>query len=127
VAVRILSRVTLLGSKGSIEEMALFDTGASKSFVDVSVAERLGYVRYEVPKEVLLAVRNHRALVIGEVVARVIIEGVELPLSHVFGIIENLRHPVVVGMDVMEPYEIYIDVKEGKPKFKRVPPAIELV
>jgi hypothetical protein len=34
---------------------------------------------------------------------------------------------VVVGMDVMEPYEIYIDVEEGKLKFKRVPPVMELV
>jgi hypothetical protein len=54
-----------LGSRGSVEEMALFDAGASKSFVDVSVAERLGHVRYEVPKEVLLVVRDHRVLVIG--------------------------------------------------------------
>jgi predicted aspartyl protease len=127
MAVRVLGRITLLGSKGCVEEEALFDTGASKSFVDISAADKLGYVRYEAPKEVLLAVKNYRALIVGEVTAGVIVEGVKLPIGHVFGVIESLRHPVVIGMDIMEPYEIYIDVKEGKPKFKRIPPAIELI
>jgi len=127
MAVRVLGRVTLLGSKGCVEEVALFDTGASKSFVDISAADKLGYVRYEAPREVLLAVKNYKAFIVGEVTAGVIVEGVKLPIGHVFGVIENLRHPVVIGMDIMEPYEIYIDVKEGKPKFKRVPPAIELI
>jgi len=127
MAVRVLGRVALLGSRGCVEEVALFDTGASKSFVDISAAEKLGYVRYEAPKEVLLAVKNYRALIVGEVTVGVVVEGVKLPISHVFGVTEGLRHPVVIGMDIMEPYEIYIDIKEGKPKFKKIPPTIELI
>ena len=45
----------------------------------------------------------------------------ELPLSHVFGVVSELRYPVIIGMDIMEPYEIALDVKTGKAFFKRFP------
>ena len=55
------------------------------------------------------------------------IEGFELPLEHVFGVIDGLRHDVIIGMDIIEPYEIILDAREGKVKFKKYPPTIELV
>ena len=76
------------------------------------------------PREVLLATRGSKAYFVGELVARVTIEGLELPLSHVFGVISGLRHPVIVSVDVMEPYEIALDVKTGKVFFRRFPPVL---
>jgi predicted aspartyl protease len=95
--------------------------------VDVGVAEKLGYTRFDKPREVLLATRDSKAYFVGELVVRVIIEGFELPLSHVFGVISGLRYPAVIGMDIMEPYEIALDVKTGKVFFKRFPPILEIV
>ena len=106
---------------------ALFDTGATRSFVDVGVAKKLGYTRFDKPREVLLATRDSKAYFVGELVARVIIEGFELPLSRVFGVVSGLRYPVIIGMDIMEPYEIALDVKTGKVFFKRFPPILEMV
>ncbi|KPV62601.1 MAG: hypothetical protein AOA65_1728 [Candidatus Bathyarchaeota archaeon BA1] len=95
--------------------------------MSLEVAEKLGYSKYDEPKEVLLATKDKTALIVGELVARVTMLGCELPLSHVFGVIENLSCDVIIGMDLMEPYEVEVDVKEGKARFKRFPPTIEIV
>jgi predicted aspartyl protease len=122
-----IGRVTLTVGGKSVEVEALLDTGATRSFVDVGVAEKLSYTRFDKPREVLLATRDSKAYFVGELVARVIIEGFELPLSHVFGVVSGLRYPVIIGMDIMEPYEIALDVKTGKAFFKRFPPILEIV
>jgi hypothetical protein len=38
-------------------------------------------------------------------VARVTVEGFELPLSHVLGVVSGFRHPVIIGTDVMSPVD----------------------
>jgi len=124
---RLIGRVVLRAGSRAVEAEALFDTGAAKSFVDVSIAEKLGYVKYGKPKEILLATKNVKAYAIGYLVARATIEGVELSLEHVFGVVKDLRHAIVIGMDIIEPYEIALDVKEGKVKFRKYPPTIEIV
>ena len=48
-------------------------------------------------------------------------------LSHVFGVVEGLSHDIIIGMDVMEPYEIVVDTKEGKALFRKFPPTIEII
>jgi len=118
---RFIGRVILTVGGKSVDVEALLDTGATRSFVYVGVAEKLGYTRFDKPREVLLATRDGKAYFVGELVARVIIEGFELPLSHVFGVVGGLRYPVIIGMDIMEPYEIALDVKTAKAFFKRFP------
>ena len=124
---RVIDGVGLNVQGKSVKAEAIFDTGATRSFVSLEVAEKLGYSKYDAPKEVLLATKDKTALMVGELVARITMLGYELPLSHVFGVIENLSHDVIIGMDLMEPYEVEVDVKEGKARFKRFPPTIEIV
>jgi hypothetical protein len=64
--------------------------------------------------------------VVGYLVARVVIDGCELPLEHAFGVVDGLRYDVVVGVDVMEPYDVELDVKEGRARLRRVPPTLEV-
>ena len=75
----------------------------------------------------MLAVKESKAWIIGYIVARVEVEGYELPLEHVFGVVDGLRHNVIVGIDIIEPYEIILDARKGKVKFRRYPTIIELV
>ena len=124
---RVLSKVGLTAQGKRIDVEAIFDTGATRSFVNVELAEKLGYMRYDRPREVLLATRDKKASMVGELIARVTILGYELPLSHVFGVIEALNHDTIIGMDLMEPYEILVDAKEGEVSFKRFPPTIEII
>ena len=124
---RVIDGVGLNVQGKSVEAEAIFDTGAARSFVSLEVAEKLGYSKYDEPKEVLLATKDKTALMVGELAARVTMLGYELPLSHVFGVIENLSRDVIIGMDLMEPYEVEVDVKQCKARFKRFPPTIEIV
>jgi len=127
MARRVLGKVGLTVQGKGIDVEAIFDTGATRSFVSLQLAEKLRYVRYDRPREVLLATKDKKASMAGELIARVTILGYELPLSHVFGVIEALNHNTIIGMDVMEPYEILVDAKEGKVSFKRFPPTIEII
>jgi len=124
---RVLSKVGLGVQDKAVEVEAIFDTGATRSFVSLELAEKLGYTRHGTPKEVLLATKDKKALMVGELVARIAILGYELPLSHVFGAIEGLNHDTIIGMDIMEPYEIVVDAKEGRIAFRKFPPTIEII
>jgi hypothetical protein len=53
VAKRVVGRVELRTEAG-----ALFDTGATKSFVSSRLVDELGYVRYGGPRKVMLAVEG---------------------------------------------------------------------
>lgn len=123
----VLSKVGLTVQGKEIDVEAIFDTGATRSFVSLQLAETLGYIRYDRPREVLLATKDKKASMAGELIARVTMLDYELPLSHVFGVIEDLNRNLIVGMDLMEPYEIIVDAKEGKIFFKRFPPTIEII
>jgi len=127
MVIRVLSKVGLTVQGKGIDIEAVFDTGATRSFVSLLLAEKLGYVRYDRPKEIFLATKDKKASMVGELIARVTILGYELPLSHVFGVVEALNHDTIIGMDMMEPYEILVDAKEGKVSFKKFPPEIEII
>lgn len=58
MVVRITSKVILKVDGKAIEATALFDTGATKSFVDLKLAEKVSFTKYDKPKEVLLAVKG---------------------------------------------------------------------
>lgn len=126
MAKRVVSRVELRTEARSVKAEALFDTGATKSFVSSRLADELGYVKYREPKKVMLAVEGMEGLVIGYLVARVVIDGCELPLEHAFGVVEGLRYDVVIGMDVIEPYDVELDVKEGRARLRKSPPMLEI-
>ena len=124
---RVVGKVGLALREKGMDVEAIFDTGATRSFVSLELAEKLRYTRYEKPREVLLAAKDKKAYMVGELISRVTILEYELPLSHVFGVIEELNHDLIIGMDLMEPYEIVVDAKEGKVSFKKFPPTIEII
>jgi len=100
---RALSKVGLSVQGKGIDIEAVFDTGDTRSFVSLQLAEKLGYVRCDRPKEIFLATKDKKASMVGELMARVTILGYELPLSHAFGVVEQLNYDTIIGMDVMEP------------------------
>jgi len=127
MAGRIVGKVGLRTEAKSVNVESLLDTGATKSYISARLADELEYVKYREPRKAMLAVENMEALVIGYLTAGVMINGCELPLEHTFGVVEGLRRDAVIGMDIMEPYDIELDVKEGRAKFRKFPPTLEIV
>jgi len=127
MAGRIIGRVGLRTEAKSINVESLLDTGATKSYISSKLADELGYVKYREPRKAMLAVENMEGPVIGYLTAGVVINGCELPLEHTFGVVEGLRQDAIIGMDITEPYDIELDAKEGKAKFRKFPPTLEIV
>jgi len=120
---RVYGKVKIHGIGGSVEVKALFDTGAGKSYLSDRLGSRIGYEKYSEPKEVALAVENATAKVIGFVSAADIeVEGYPLPEKETIGVIEGLREEAIIGLNLIEAYNIVLDTKEGKVGMKEFPP-----
>lgn len=107
------------------ELTALFDSGASTSVISEKVAEELGFDRYDKPKELSLAVKEKKAELVGESRIDIEMDGCKLPISEVFGVVEELRYDAVIGRDLMDKYEIMLG--KDKPRLKSRPPELKLI
>lgn len=104
-----------------LEVLALFDTGSGSSYISKDAAEKIGYERYAEPRSVLLAVKDEEAKVIGYVPAVDIeVAGYILPLKETLNIIEDLRVDVIIGLDIIEKYDIVFE--RDRVGFKEYPP-----
>ena len=99
---------------------ALFDTGSSESYLSEKVAGKVGYERYEKPLKVPLVVEGYDAENIGYSTCLLEIAGYRLPTIKVLGVIKGLRVDAIIGIDIIEPYEITLE--KDRITFKRSPP-----
>lgn len=105
----------------AVEVIALFDTGAGKTYVSDRVAEELGYLAYERPINVPLAVHDKDAEVIGYIPAATLeVAGQVLPEKETLGVVKGLREDLIIGLNVIEPYEISFEGE--RIVLKRIPP-----
>lgn len=105
-----------------VEAMALFDTGSRRSYFSKGFAEKIGYELFEKPREIPLAVRGKYAKLIGHTTVYLEVDGYVLPEMEV---IEDLVRDVIIGLNIMESYGIYI--KEDEIKFKQIPPTSMII
>jgi len=108
-----------------VEALASFDTGSRRSYFSKDFAERIGYEPYEEPKEIPLAVKGKYAKVIGRTTVYLEVEGYLLPEEETIGVIEDLLVDVVIGLNIMESYGIYIEGDEIK--FRHYPPTSMII
>jgi SOS-response transcriptional repressor LexA len=108
-----------------VEAIALFDTGSRRSYFSKEFAEKIGYEPYEKPREIMLAVKNKTANLIGQTVVYIEVEGYLLPEEETIGVIEDLRMDAIIGLNIMESYGIYIENNEIK--FKHIPPTSMII
>jgi len=88
-------------------------------------AEKLGYEPLKEPKRIPLAVKGKYAELIGWTVVDLEVEGFILPEKEVIGVIDDLLMDMIVGLNIMEKYGIYIENDEIK--FKHIPPTSMII
>jgi len=108
-----------------VEATALFDTGSRRSYFSKEFAERVGYEPQEEPKEIPLAVKGKYGKLVRDTTVYIEVEGYILPERETIGVIEDLRVDVIIGLNIMESYGIYI--KDDKIKFKHYPPTSMII
>ena len=106
---------------------ALFDTGSILTYINEMVAEKLGFNPYPKPETVPLAVLEKEAEVLGDVTVSIEIDGCLMPRRETLGVIRDLRFDAIVGLDIIEKYDVVLDTKNGRVKLKNYPPEVVLI
>ena len=121
----VMGRITVRRDGRTAEGSALFDTGATRSYLSKEFAEKVGYERYSEPRRVALAVKGKETMVIGWTVVDVEIDGWELPEKEAFGVVEDLRIDAIIGLNIMESYGIFIE--DNRLKLRHYPPISSII
>jgi predicted aspartyl protease len=123
--VKVEKRVMVHKDGRAFEARTLFDTGSRGSYFSKSFAEKLGYEPLKEPRRIPLAVRGKYAELIGWTVVDLEVEGYILPEKEAIGVIDDLLMDLIIGLNIMEKYGIYIENDEIK--FKHIPPTSMII
>ena len=109
---RLYRKLRIRSSKGALEVKALFDTGASFTVIRKEVAEKIGHILPTGVREVTLADGKIKLKVLGCILISTTIEG--SPIDDVAYVIEELAEELIIGVKVMEFYDIKLDPSTNK-------------
>lgn len=104
---RIYRVLRVRSVRGEMDVKALFDSGATFTVAKKSLAEKIGYIFPTDVREVTLADGKTRLRVLGCMPVFTSIEG--SPIDDIAYIIEDLAEELIIGVKVMEFYEIKLD------------------
>jgi len=104
---RIYRVLRVRSSRGELAVKALFDTGASFTVVRRDVAEKIGHILPTDVREVTLANGKTKLKVLGYIPISTVLEG--SPIDDIAYVIEELAEELIVGVKVMEFYDIRLD------------------
>lgn len=119
--VRVERRIRIHKDGKVVEAKALFDTGSRGSYFSREFAEKIGYEVLREPRLISLAVKGKYAKLIGDVTVYLEVEGYIFPERETIGVVEDLMRDVIIGLNIMEKYGIYVE--EDEIKFKQIPPS----
>ena len=109
---RVYRLIEVSGVKGTTKAKALFDTGASRTFVHERIAEAIGYLKLPRVKEVQTAAEGKKLKVTGVLDFDAEVEGRKVTSPAYVS--PELVEELVIGADLMEAHNIKVDPKTGK-------------
>ena len=109
----IINRIKLAGSKGEKKVDALYDSGASFSFVKKELAARLDTI-LTLPKSIEFETAKESDKLVVEKAVRLdfYIEGIRL--SDEFLITEDLSEEVIIGAATMQKWRLKLDFEQDR-------------
>jgi predicted aspartyl protease len=109
---KIYRALKIRSSKGELTVKTLFDTGASFTVIKKNVAEKIGHILPTEVKEVTLAEGKTKLKVLGYIPISTVLEG--SPIDDIAYVIEELAEELIIGVKVMEFYDIKLDPSTNK-------------
>ena len=109
---RVYRVLKVRSSRGELNVKALFDTGASFTVIRRDVAEKIGHILPTDVREVTLADGKTKLKVLGYIPISTVLEG--SPIDDIAYVIEELAEELIVGVKVMEFYDIKLDPSTNK-------------
>ena len=124
---QVKGEIKILSGEKWLELTALFDTGSTLTYISETAAGKIGFNPYPKPKTVPLAVLDKEAEVLGDVTVSLEIDECPMPRRETIEVIRGLRFEAIVGLDIIEKYDIVLDTKNGRVKLKNYPPEVVLI
>ena len=114
----IFERVRLVGSKGEVEVRALFDSGATYSFVRADVAEQVETL-LPLPEPMRFATANSNTPVEAtkRIVCNFYIDGIRY--SDEFLVLDEMTEDLIIGAKTMRAWGIKLDMEREKVELTR--------
>ena len=109
---KIYRTLKIRSSKGEMTVKVLFDTVASFTVVKKDVAEKIGHILPTDVKEVTLTDGKTRLKVLGYIPISTVLEG--SPIDDIAYVIDELAEDLIIGIKVMEFYDIKLDPSTNK-------------
>jgi predicted aspartyl protease len=109
---RVYRVLKVRSSRGELNVKALFDTEASFTVVRRDVAEKIGHILPTDVREVTLTDGKTKLRVLGYIPISTVLEG--SPIDDIAYVIEELAEELIVGVKVMEFYDIKLDPSTNK-------------
>jgi len=78
-------------------------------------------------KKVPLAVVEKDAEVVGDTTVSLEIAKCPMPRRETIEVIKGLREEAIVGLDIIEKYDLVLDTKAGRIRLKKCPPEVVLI
>ena len=109
----IINRIKLVGSKGEKKVDALFDSGASFSFITKELASKLGNMdMLPSPLEFETVKEGEKRVVKERIVLDFYIEGIRL--SDEFLIVDELSEASIIGAATMQKWRLTLDFEKDR-------------
>jgi predicted aspartyl protease len=109
---KIYRTLKIRSSKCKMAVKVLFDTGASFTVVRKYVADKIGHILPTDVKEVTLTDGKTRLKVLGYIPISTVLEG--SPIDDIAYVIDELAEDLIIGVKVMEFYDIKLDPSTNK-------------
>jgi predicted aspartyl protease len=109
---RIYRALKIKSSKGELIVKALFDTGASFTVIRRDISEKIGHILPTYVKEVTLADGKTKLSVLDYIPISMVLEG--SPIDDIAYVIDELAEELIIGVKVMEFYDIKLDPSTNK-------------
>lgn len=125
---QITDKVKIYSKDGKCKETtALFDTGSKSTYISDKIGDEITYYKLPEPREITLATKDKKAEVIGGDIYTIEISKCKMPEMVGINVVKNLNYDIIIGTDVIEKFDIELDIQEGKPRLKKCPPELSLV
>ena len=93
----------------------------------ILMVEKIGYVKFSEPRKIPLAVEGKEGEMMGYTAVDLEIAGHPMPEVEALGVMKGLHEEIIIGLNIIEKYDIILDTKVGKARLRKSPPEVVLI
>lgn len=109
----IQKEIELIGSKGKIKEITLFDSGSTYSCIKTEIAKKIGLID-QLPKPLKLELAEERKFLTVNKVTRLVFVLNGYEFSDEFILVDKLSEKVIIGAKTLQAWRLKLDFENDE-------------